>query len=93
LLSADQLPVHARRLRAILVRSIPFLEARGLFMVVLAGAVGASAGLLVTAMSAIVQGLHALMFDVQPGGRRPACSRCNAPSRLSCRRSVGCCWA
>ena len=69
LLSADQLPVHARRVRAMLVRWIPLLEARGVFMVLLASAVGAIAGTLVTAMSAIVQGLHALMFDVQPGGR------------------------
>lgn len=69
LLSADQLPVHARRLRALLVRSLPVLKARGIFMVMLAGAVGVMAGLMVTAMGAAVQGLHALLFDVQPGGR------------------------
>jgi CIC family chloride channel protein len=45
------------------------LKARGIFMVLLAGAVGVIAGLLVVAMGAVVQGLHALLFDVQPGGR------------------------
>jgi CIC family chloride channel protein len=69
LLSAEKLPVHARRLRALFVRSLPMLKARGIFMVVLAGAVGVIAGLVVMAMSAVVQGLHALLFDVQPGGR------------------------
>jgi CIC family chloride channel protein len=51
------------------VRSLPMLKARGIFMVLLAGAVGVIAGLLVVAMGAVVQGLHALLFDVQPGGR------------------------
>jgi CIC family chloride channel protein len=69
LLSAEKLPVHARRLRALFVHSLPMLKARGIFMVVLAGAVGVIAGLVVMAMSAVVQGLHALLFDVQPGGR------------------------
>lgn len=69
MLSDAQLPVHARRLRALFVRSLPMLKARGIFMVLLAGAVGVIAGLLVVAMGAVVQGLHALLFDVQPGGR------------------------
>src|SRR5690606_16731927 len=69
LLSAGQLPVHARRPRALAVRSLPVLKARGIFMVALAGVAGMIAGILVTAMSGIVQGLHELMFDVQPGGR------------------------
>ncbi len=51
------------------MRSIPILEARGVVIVALAALVGVIAGLLVTAMGAVVQGLHELMFDVQPGGR------------------------
>ncbi|MGX5839722.1 chloride channel protein [Mesorhizobium sp. ArgA1] len=45
------------------------LEARGIVIVLLAGAVGVMAGGLVTGMSALVQGLHFLLFDVQRGGR------------------------
>ncbi|TIU16493.1 MAG: chloride channel protein, partial [Mesorhizobium sp.] len=49
--------------------SIPLLEARGIAVVILAGVVGVMAGMLVTAMSQIVQDLHGLLFGVQPGGR------------------------
>jgi CIC family chloride channel protein len=69
LLSAAQLPVHARRLRALFVRSLPVLEARGIVVVLLGGLVGVMAGTLVTTMSALVQWLHVLLFEVQPGGR------------------------
>ncbi|WP_292865536.1 chloride channel protein [Mesorhizobium sp.] len=74
MLSRDQPPrnqpqVYARRLRAVLLRSIPLLEARGIAVVILAGIVGVMAGILVTAMSQIVQDLHGLLFGVQPGGR------------------------
>ncbi|MBN9221202.1 MAG: chloride channel protein [Mesorhizobium sp.] len=56
-------------MRAVLLRSIPLLEARGIAVVILAGIVGVMAGILVTAMSQIVQDLHGLLFGVQPGGR------------------------
>nr|WP_250888789.1 chloride channel protein [Mesorhizobium sp. dw_380] len=56
-------------MRAVLLRSIPLLEARGIAVVILAGVVGIMAGILVTAMSQIVQDLHGLLFGVQPGGR------------------------
>ncbi|MGN6305108.1 MAG: chloride channel protein [Mesorhizobium sp.] len=69
LLPAAQLPVHARRLRALFVRSLPVLEARGIVVVLLGGLVGVMAGTLVTTMSALVQWLHVLLFEVQPGGR------------------------
>ncbi|TPK58831.1 chloride channel protein [Mesorhizobium sp. B2-4-19] len=69
MLSRNQPQVYARRLRAVLLRSIPLLEARGIAVVMLAGAVGVMAGILVTAMSQIVQDLHGLLFGVQPGGR------------------------
>lgn len=65
----NQPQVYARRLRAVLLRSIPLLEARGIAVVILAGIVGVMAGILVTAMSQIVQDLHGLLFGVQPGGR------------------------
>ena len=61
--------VYARRLRAVLIRSIPLLEARGIVIVALAGAVGVISAVLVTGMSDAVQGLHFLLFGVQPGGR------------------------
>ncbi len=61
--------VYARRLRAVLIRSIPLLEARGIVIVVLAGVVGVIAAVLVTGMSQAVQGMHWLLFGVQPGGR------------------------
>ncbi|RWF52162.1 MAG: chloride channel protein, partial [Mesorhizobium sp.] len=64
--------VFARRLRAVLISSIPVLEARGIVIVLMAGMVGAIAGALVTGMSALVQGMHYLLFDVQPGGRLSA---------------------
>ena len=70
--SVSQLPVHARRLRAVLIRSIPILEARGIAIVLMAGLVGAISGVLVTAMSELVQGMHWLLFGVQPGGRLSA---------------------
>jgi chloride channel protein, CIC family len=68
-LSRNQPQVYARRLRAVLLRSIPLLEARGIAVVILAGVIGVMAGILVTAMSQIVQDLHGLLFGVQPGGR------------------------
>lgn len=64
--------VYARRLRAVLISSIPVLEARGIVIVLMAGVVGMIAGALVTGMSALVQGMHWLLFDVQPGGRLSA---------------------
>lgn len=64
--------VYARRLRAVLIRSIPLLEARGIAVVILAALVGVMAGALVTGMSGLVQVLHGLMFGVQPGGRLSA---------------------
>ncbi|MBZ9988045.1 chloride channel protein [Mesorhizobium sp. BH1-1-5] len=64
--------VYARRLRAVLISSIPVLEARGIAIVLMAGMVGVIAGALVTGMSALVQGMHWLLFDVQPGGRLSA---------------------
>ncbi|TGR78341.1 chloride channel protein, partial [Mesorhizobium sp. M2D.F.Ca.ET.223.01.1.1] len=64
--------VYARRLRAVLISSIPVLEARGIVIVLMAGMVGVIAGALVTGMSALVQGMHYLLFDVQPGGRLSA---------------------
>ncbi|RWO96944.1 MAG: chloride channel protein, partial [Mesorhizobium sp.] len=69
MLSRNHSEVYARRLRAVLIRSLPLLEARGIVVVVLAGVVGVMAGILVTAMSQIVQDLHGLLFGVQPGGR------------------------
>ncbi|TPJ44250.1 chloride channel protein [Mesorhizobium sp. B2-5-13] len=69
MLSRNQPQVYARRLRAVLLRSVPLLEARGIAVVILAGVVGITAGILVTAMSQIVQDLHGLLFGVQPGGR------------------------
>ncbi|RVD52844.1 chloride channel protein, partial [Mesorhizobium sp. M8A.F.Ca.ET.023.02.2.1] len=69
MLSRNRPQVYARRLRAVLLRSIPLLEARGIAVVILAGVVGVMAGMLVTAMSQIVQDLHGLLFGVQPGGR------------------------
>ncbi|MBZ9670556.1 chloride channel protein [Mesorhizobium sp. ES1-3] len=69
MLSRNQPQVYARRLRAVLLRSVPLLEARGIAVVIMAGAVGVMAGILVTSMSQIVQDLHGLMFGVQPGGR------------------------
>ncbi|TPK44335.1 chloride channel protein [Mesorhizobium sp. B2-5-4] len=69
MLSRNQPQVYARRLRAVLLRSVPLLEARGIAVVILAGIVGIMAGILVTAMSQIVQDLHGLLFGVQPGGR------------------------
>ncbi|TPL86376.1 chloride channel protein [Mesorhizobium sp. B2-3-13] len=69
MLSRNQPQVYARRLRAVLLRSVPLLEARGIAVVILAGVVGIMAGILVTAMSQIVQDLHGLLFGVQPGGR------------------------
>ncbi|MER9350942.1 chloride channel protein [Mesorhizobium sp. M0227] len=69
MLSRNHSEVYARRLRAVLVRSLPLLEARGIVVVILAGVVGVMAGILVTAMSQIVQDLHGLLFGVQPGGR------------------------
>ncbi|MBZ9740113.1 MULTISPECIES: chloride channel protein [unclassified Mesorhizobium] len=69
MLSRTQPQVYARRLRAVLLRSVPLLEARGIAVVILAGIVGVAAGILVTAMSQIVQDLHGLLFGVQPGGR------------------------
>lgn len=69
MLSVDQSIVNARRLRAVFIRSLPLLEARGVAVVFIAGLVGVMAGVLVTGMSAIVQGLHGLLFGLQPGGR------------------------
>ncbi|MBZ9723237.1 chloride channel protein [Mesorhizobium sp. CO1-1-11] len=69
MLSRNQPQVYARRLRAVLLRSVPLLEARGIAVVMLAGVVGVMGGILVTAMSQIVQDLHGLLFGVQPGGR------------------------
>ncbi|TPI31682.1 chloride channel protein [Mesorhizobium sp. B3-2-1] len=69
MLSRNQPQVYARRLRAVLLRSVPLLEARGIAVVIMAGVVGVMAGILVTSMSQIVQDLHGLLFGVQPGGR------------------------
>ncbi|MBZ9794945.1 chloride channel protein [Mesorhizobium sp. ES1-4] len=69
MLSRNQPQVYARRLRAVLLRSVPLLEARGIAVVILAGVVGVLAGIMVTAMSQIVQDLHGRLFGVQPGGR------------------------
>lgn len=70
--SRNHSEVYARRLRAVLIRWVPVLEARGIVVVILAGVVGVMAGVLVTAMSQIVQDLHGLLFGVQPGGRLSA---------------------
>ncbi len=72
LLSPDKLPVHARRARALLVRSLPLLEARGIVVVVLSALVGVMAGVLVMAMSEAVQALHWLLYGLQPGARLSA---------------------
>lgn len=64
--------VNVRRLRAVIVGSIPVLEARGLAVVVLAAVVGLIAGVLTTGMSWVVQAMHRVMFNVQPGGRLSA---------------------
>ena len=71
-LSRKDPQVYARRLRAVLVRSLPLIEARGIGVVLLAGIVGVVAGILVTAMSQIVQDMHTRLFGVQPGGRLSA---------------------
>jgi CIC family chloride channel protein len=71
-LSANHSITYARRLRAVLIRSIPVLHARGVAVVMLAAFVGAMAGILVTAMSQAVQGLHWLLFGLQPGARLSA---------------------
>lgn len=68
MLSVDQLPARARRLRA-LMRLVAMLQARGVTIVVLAALVGVMAGVLVTAMSQFVQFLHWLLFDT-PGDSR-----------------------
>ncbi|OQM77056.1 chloride channel protein [Manganibacter manganicus] len=70
--SANHSITYARRLRAILIRSIPVLRARGVFIVVLAGFVGIMAGVFVAAMSQAVQGLHWLLFGLPPGARLSA---------------------
>ena len=72
MLSKNEPQVYARRLRAVLVGSLPFLEARGIIVVVMAGAVGMMSAVLVTGMSDLVQGMHWLLFGVQPGGRLSA---------------------
>ncbi len=72
MLSRNEPQVYARRLRAVLVRSLPLIEARGIGVVLLAGIVGVVAGILVTAMSQIVQDMHTRLFGVQPGGRLSA---------------------
>ncbi len=72
MLSAARLPVHARRARATLVRSLPLLEARGIILVLLAALVGCMSGLFVMAMSETVQGLHWLLFGLPPGARLSA---------------------
>ncbi|WP_315925722.1 chloride channel protein [Mesorhizobium sp. SP-1A] len=72
MLSPDKLPVHARRARALLVRSLPLLEARGIVVVVLSALVGVMAGVLVMAMSEAVQALHWLLYGLQPGARLSA---------------------
>ncbi|TJX54272.1 MAG: chloride channel protein, partial [Mesorhizobium sp.] len=79
MLSRNQPQVYARRLRAVLLRSVPLLEARGIAVVILAGVVGVMAGMLVTAMSQIVQDLHGLLFGVQPGGRLSGMFSLNNP--------------
>jgi chloride channel protein, CIC family len=53
-------------------RPLRFLQARGIVLVALACAVGASAGALTTAMSSIVQLLHWYLFGLQPGARLSA---------------------
>lgn len=55
-----------------IVRSIAMLEARGFLLLFLAAVVGVVAGVLVTAMSALVQGMHWLLFDVPAGQRLSA---------------------
>lgn len=75
--------VYARRLRAVLIRSVPLLEARGIVIVALAGVVGVISAVLVTGMSEAVQGLHFLLFGVQPGGRLSGMFSLQSPFQAS----------
>ncbi|MHA6686411.1 chloride channel protein [Mesorhizobium sp. A556] len=77
--SANQYALRARRLRAVFIRSIPMLQARGIAVVVLAAGVGVAAGFIVTAMSQLVQSLHWLLFGLQPGARLSAMFSLQSP--------------
>ncbi|WP_256752854.1 chloride channel protein [Mesorhizobium sp. Mes31] len=72
MLSTRQPLVQARRLRALIIGSIPMLEARGVAVVLLASVVGVISGMLVHAMSWLVQIMHALLFGLQPEARLSA---------------------
>jgi CIC family chloride channel protein len=80
-LSTNEPQVHARRLRAVLLKSLPLLEARGIVVVILAGVVGVMSAVLVTGMSELVQGLHWLLFGLQPGGRLSAMFSLESPAQ------------
>ncbi|MEP9370691.1 chloride channel protein [Mesorhizobium sp. KR1-2] len=62
----------SERLRAQLWATARFLTARGVTLVGLACVVGVIAGALTTAMGAIVQGMHWLLFGLPPGARLSA---------------------
>ncbi|MGO4832845.1 chloride channel protein, partial [Rhizobiaceae sp. 2RAB30] len=70
-----------RRLRVLLVRSYSTLEARGVVIVLLAGFVGTIAGLLVTAMSGLVQAMHWLLFNLSGEERLSATLSLSDPTR------------
>ncbi len=70
--SADPLPDQDRRPPPLHLRALAMLEARGIVIVLLAVVIGAVAGALVTAMSAIVQIMHQLLFDLPTGNRLSA---------------------
>ncbi|HEY4192587.1 MAG TPA: chloride channel protein [Mesorhizobium sp.] len=61
------------------MRSIPVLQARGIAVVGLAVIVGVVAGVMVTAMSQMVQSLHWLLFGLQPGARLSAMFALQSP--------------
>ena len=72
MLSTRQPLVHARRLRALIIESLPMLEARGVAVVLLASVVGMMSGMLVHTMSWLVQLMHGLLFGLQPDARLSA---------------------
>lgn len=72
MLSRHHPRVHARRLRALVMGSVPLLEARGVAVVLLASVVGMMSGTLVHGMSWLVQVMHGLLFGLQPDARLSA---------------------
>lgn len=70
--SEDHKATTARRLRSVLSRSMPLLEARGLALVILAVAIGMLSGALVTGMSAAVQEMHRMLFGLPDAARLSA---------------------